>query len=48
VLVLFNLDARVDDFIVAFRKSSIRKELPGEVLDMSMETAIQRSSKEPG
>lgn len=43
--VLFNLNAKFDDFVVAFRKSSIRNELPGEVLSMTVEKALQHSSK---
>lgn len=43
--VLNSLDDSVKSFVGRFRKRSINRELPGEVLDMMVEQALQHSSK---
>ena len=39
--VLNSLDDTVDDFISKFRKASIRSEMPGEYLNMTIEQALR-------
>lgn len=43
--VLHSLDDTVQSFVSQFRKGSINRELPGEVLDMTVEEALGHSSK---
>jgi RHS repeat-associated protein len=43
--VLNSLDMTVKDFVGQFRKGSVLREMPGEVLDMTIEKAVQFSSK---
>ncbi|MCK6576232.1 hypothetical protein L6V77_34715, partial [Myxococcota bacterium] len=43
--VLNSLDDTVESFVGQFRRGSIRRELPGEVLDMTVEEALQHSTK---
>ncbi len=43
--VLNSLDMSVKNFVGQFRKGSVLRELPGEVLDMSVEDALKYSSK---
>jgi hypothetical protein len=43
--VLNSLDDPVNKFVGQFRKGSILRELPGEVLDMTMEQALKYNSK---
>ena len=43
--VLNSLDDKVSSFVSQFRKGSILRELPSEVLEMTLEEALQHSSK---
>ena len=43
--VLNSLDDNVSDFVGKFRKGAINRELPGEVLDLTVEEALKHSSK---
>ena len=43
--VLNSLDMSVQDFVGKYRAGKILRELPGEVLDLSVEDALQFSSK---
>jgi hypothetical protein len=42
---LNSLDMKVRDFVGSYRQGKILRELPGEVMDMSVENALQHSSK---
>ena len=42
--VLNNLDINVETFISKFRKSSIRRVMPGEYLNMTVEEALSKGS----
>lgn len=43
--VLNSLDDSVRTFVAQFRKGSINRELPGEVMDLTVEQALQHSTK---
>jgi hypothetical protein len=43
--VLRNLDTKVKDFVARLRKGSINRELPSEVKEMTIEQALDHSSK---
>ena len=43
--VLNSLDDPVSDFVGRFRRGSINRELPSEVLGMTVEEALKHSSK---
>jgi RHS repeat-associated protein len=43
--LLNSLDDKVSDFVGQFRQGSINRELPSEVLDMTVEEALNHSSK---
>ncbi len=43
--VLNSLDDSVGSFVGQFRKGSINRELPGEVMDMTVEQALKHSTK---
>lgn len=42
---LNSLDMTVRDFVGQFRQGKVLRELPGDVLDMSVENGLQYSSK---